>query len=272
MGQAPQRIALLWLSIVVANHILGAIMLTPLQTKFVREWCKDLDLEGKRPNATECAIRAGCPQAGAAVTASRWLKDPKIVDAIQERQEELAAAAGITTEWVLRQWRQIVEADDNDLTQLRRVCCRHCHGFGHQYQWTEAEYMAAVNKAIDAAKPAPDGMGGFGYDLNAEPHPECPECGGLGQELVHVMDTRKLNGGARRLYAGVQKTKEGLKVLTRDKDAALANISRYLGMTVDRKEISGPGGGPVPLAHITADDLTDDQLAAILKADEEGAE
>ena len=38
-------------------------------------------------------------------------------------------------------------------------------------------------------------------------------------------------------------------------------------MLVDRKEISGPNGGPVPLAHITADDLSDDQLAAILKAD-----
>lgn len=36
---------------------------------------------------------------------------------------------------------------------------------------------------------------------------------------------------------------------------------------VQQHEITGPGGGPVPLAHITADDLTDDQLAAILKAD-----
>ena len=57
----------------------------------------------------------------------------------------------------------------------------------------------------------------------------------------------------------------------RDQDAAVAHLARYLGMMVDKKEISGPGGGPVPLAHITADDLTDDQLAAILKADEEEA-
>ena len=58
---------------------------------------------------------------------------------------------------------------------------------------------------------------------------------------------------------------------TKITDAALTNIARYLGMMVDRKEISGPNGGPVPLAHITADDLSDDQLAAILKADEEEA-
>ena len=121
---------------------------------------------------------------------------------------------------------------------------------------------------MESEKPAPDGMGGFGFDLNADPHPDCPECGGLGEELVHIADTRKLKGSARRLYAGVKKTKDGLQVITRDQDAALANISRYLGMLVDRKEISGPGGGPVALAHLSADDLSDDQLAAILKADD----
>ena len=48
----------------------------------------------------------------------------------------------------------------------------------------------------------------------------------------------------------------------------MSNLARYLGMMVDRKEISGPGGGPVALAHLSADDLSDDQLAAILKADD----
>jgi hypothetical protein len=121
-----------------------------------------------------------------------------------------------------------------------------------------------LNKAIDAGKEAPDGMGGFGFDMNADPHPDCPECAGNGQEYLHVADTRKLKGSARRLYAGVQRTKDGLKVLTRDQDAALANISRYLGMLKDRTEISGPNGGPLPLAHIRAEDLSDDQLAALL--------
>ena len=81
-----------------------------------------------------------------------------------------------------------------------------------------------------------------------------------------MADTRKLRGSARRLYAGVQKTKEGLKIVTRDQDAALTNIARYLGMMVDKKEISGPGGGPLAMATLTAEDLTDEQLAAILKA------
>jgi hypothetical protein len=231
------------------------------QTRFVQEYCKDF-------NATQAAIRAGYSENGAGQTGHALLKNPEIEEAIEERKIEIAIHAKIDAAWVLRQWHDIATADPNELMQLRRVCCRHCHGFGHQYQWTEAEYSAAVDKAVDSGKPAPDGMGGFGFNPNAEPNPDCPECGGLGQEQVHVTDTRKLKGPARRLYAGVQRTKDGLKILTRDQDAAMANISRYLGMLVDRKEISGPGGGPVALAHLSADDLSDDQLAAILKADD----
>ena len=231
------------------------------QARFVQEYCKDF-------NATQAAIRAGYAKNSAGQQAHDLLKIPEIAEAIEDRKEQLAALAEIDAAWVLKQWRQIATANANELMQLRRVCCRHCHGYGHQYQWTEAEYTDAVNKAIDAGKQAPDGMGGFGYDMNAEPHPDCPECGGHGVEVVHMEDTRRLRGSARRLYAGVQKTKEGLKIVTRDQDAALTNIARYLGMMVDRKEISGPGGGPVPLAHITADDLTDDQLAALIAAEE----
>lgn len=231
--------------------------LTDRQIRFVQEYCKDF-------NATQAAIRAGYSEKGAAVQGHELLRIPKILEAVEERKEEIAIHAKLDASWVVRRWMELTEADPNELTQVRRVCCRHCHGYGHQYQWTEAEYMDAVNKAIDAGKPAPDGMGGFGYNPNAEPHPGCPECGGEGYEHVHVADTRKLKGPARRLYAGVQRTKDGIKVLMRDQDGALTNLARYLGMMVDRKEISGPGGGPLPLAHIRAEDLSDDQLAALL--------
>lgn len=235
--------------------------LTPKQRRFVNEYCVD-------ENATRAAIRSGCPEASAHVTACRWLKEAKIQEAIAERMEEVAVAASITPEFVVAQWAAIARADSNELSQLRRVCCRHCHGYGHQYQWTEAEYTAAVNTAIDSGKPAPDGMGGFGYDPKAEPNPDCPECGGEGYEETYFADTRKLKGSAKVLYAGVKRTRNGIEILTRDKDAAVANLARYLGMMVDKKELSGPGGGPIPMASLTADDLTDDQLAAILKVDD----
>jgi phage terminase small subunit len=235
--------------------------LTPKQRRFVNEYCVD-------ENATQAAIRAGYSENGAGQTAHNLLKLPEIKAAIAERMEELAVAASITPEWVVAQWAAIAKADSNELSQVRRVCCRHCHGFGHQYQWTEAEYAAAVDKAIDSSKPAPDGMGGFGYDRNAAPNPDCPECGGDGYEDTYFADTRKLKGSAKVLYAGVKRTRNGIEILTRDKDAAVANLSRYLGMQVDRKEISGPGGAPLALAHLSAGDLTDDQLAAILKAED----
>lgn len=231
------------------------------QIRFVQEYCRDF-------NATQAATRAGYSEKTAGSQGHDLLKVPEIARAIEERKAHLAEVAEIDSTWVLRQWKQIAQADPNDLTQLRRVCCRHCHGYGHQYQWTENEYLNAVNKAIETKKPPPDGMGGFGYDMNVEPHPECPECGGHGEEYLHLMDTRKLKGSSRQLYAGVQKTKEGLKILMRDQDAALTNISRYLGMLVDRKEISGPGGTPMSLVHIKPEDLTDSQLAAIINSED----
>jgi hypothetical protein len=197
----------------------------------VQEYCKDF-------NATQAGIRAGYSEKTAGSQAHDLLKNPEIRAAIEERKAQLADLAEIDAAWVLRQWKQIATADPNEIMQLRRRCCRHCYGFGHAYQWTEGEYLAAVNKAVDAGKPAPDGMGGFGFDLNAEPNPCCPECGGLGQEILQVNDTRKLKGAAKRLYAGVQKTKDGLKIITRDQDAALANISRYLGMSKDQVNIT----------------------------------
>lgn len=232
--------------------------LKPKQRRFVNEYCVD-------ENATQAYIRAGYAQEGAGQSAHTLLKKPEIAGAIKERMEELAVAASITPEWVVGQWAKIATANPSALVSVRRTNCRHCHGFGHQYQWTEAEYSKAVDVACDTGKEAPDGMGGFGFDPNAAPNKDCPECGGQGIADVHVVDTRKVRSP---LYAGAERTRNGIKVNMRDQDAAVSNLARYLGMMVDRKEISGPGGGPVALAHLSADDLSDDQLAAILKADD----
>ena len=233
--------------------------LTPKQRRFVNEYCVD-------ENATRAAIRAGYSENGAGQQAHLLLKNIEIQEAIAERMEEVAVAASITPEWVVAQWAKIATADPNGLVQVRRTCCRYCYGFGNQYQWTEGEYAAAVDKAIEAGKPAPDGMGGFGFNPNAEPAEDCPECGGLGIEDVHIFDTRKLK--RHPLYAGAERTRNGIKVTLRDQDKARDNLARYLGMLVDRKEISGPGGGPLGIVGLNAEDLTDDQLAAILKVDD----
>ena len=220
-------------------------------------------------NAAQAAIRAGYAPTYAGQYGHNLLKEAGIAERIEIRKQELAAAAAITPEWVLSQWLKLATADPNELSQVRRVNCRYCHGFDHQYKWTPAEYADAVNAALDAKPPRepPCGYGGLDFDHNADPHPDCPECAGEGVEVVKVSDTRKLTPQGKGLFAGVKQTKDGIQVLVRDQDAALANISRFLGMSVEKKELSGPGGKPLAIANLKSEDFTDDQLAALINAE-----
>lgn len=206
--------------------------MTPKQQRFVHEYCVDF-------NATQAAARAGYSEDTAGSQGGRLLQNVEIKAAIDERLADLAAAAAVTPENIFRRWLELANADPADLMQVRRNNCRHCWGVGHAYQWTEAEYTAAVNRAVNAGMQVPDGMGGFDFDPEREPNPECSECGGVGVESVFVADTRKLKPAARKLFAGVQKTKDGIKVLCRDQDAAIANLARCLGMFKDNTNLTG---------------------------------
>lgn len=81
-----------------------------------------------------------------------------------------------------------------------------------------------------------------------------------------MADTRKLTGTAKLLYAGVKKTKDGIQILTRDQDAALREVGKFVGIDVKRLEHSGPDGKPIANVNInaTAQDLTDEQLLALI--------
>lgn len=210
-------------------------MLSDRQYRFVQEYCKDFI-------ATKAYIRAGYSESGASVGASNLLANIKIKEAIDERKAELAVVARLTPEWVLKQWLDIAIADPNEIISARRNSCGDC------YEQEIREVMLAA------------GM----RDSLRVPNPECASCHGDGVEEVFLADTRHLKGPARRLYAGVQKTKDGIKVLMRDQDAALANISKYLGMVVERKELSAPGGGPLMMMTANVNELTDEQLAALI--------
>lgn len=224
------------------------------QQRFVLEYCIDL-------NATQAAIRAGFSERSAGTLGHELLKNADVAEAIAQRQEDVAIAAGITQESVLRLYYQIATADPAELCRVDTDCCRFCWGTGYAYHWTEAEYQAATEKAIEGGKTPPDGMGGFGFDPRRDPNPDCPECHGHGVEEVRISDTRKLKGSARRLFAGVKRTKNGIEVQMRDQDNALDKLARYIGLDVEKREISGSLG----ITTAKAEDLTDDQLAAIAK-------
>jgi phage terminase small subunit len=188
------------------------------QQRFAIEYCVDF-------NATQAATRAGYSPNSAHDTGWDLLQNAEVIKMIEDRKADLAAAAGITPDWILRKWREIVEEDPNDLMETRNKPCSQCWPSGLEYD---------------------------------EPNPGCALCMGQGQVVTIFKNSR-----GRKLFAGVKKTKDGLEIKTRDQDAALKNLSAYLGMSVERRELSGPGGKPISLANLTADDLSDDELAAI---------
>jgi hypothetical protein len=232
-------------------------MLTPKQIAFCREYVVDF-------NATQAAIRAGYSETSAHVSGWQTLQNINACNYIAELQERAATVAKLDAAFVVEQWMQIATADPNEISQVQRTCCHYCYGVGHKYQWTEATYRAEVGRTIKAGLTPPDGLGGYGFDARREPNPNCPECNGVGVETIHFADTRKLRGASKRLYAGVKVTKSGIEVQTRDQDAALKNLAAYLGILVDKKELSGPGGRPITTVGLKAGDLDDDQLAAII--------
>lgn len=250
-------------------------MLTAIQNAFVIEFPKDF-------NGTQAALRVGVAESNAATQAWRWLSNPEVYEAIEERKKDLAAAAGISQEWVLRQWKEIAEADPAELIWLELQSCRFCHGINHQFQWTEIEYKNAVEAAqshvcnskcgeLCTKRIAPLPIGGFGFDPHREPAADCPSCHGNGTERVAIADTRRLKGSARRLYAGIKTTQHGIEVKMQDQAAARENIAKFLGMLVNKQELSGPGGMPISTLGLTAADLTDDQLAQIIQQESSGS-
>jgi phage terminase small subunit len=154
---------------------------------------------------------------------------------------------------VLREWVILATADAGELTKSRTRSCRHCHGIDHAYQWRdELEYARAFALVIDynAAqpprgrhKPAPDMIGGFGFDALQPPAADCPECLGDGLVSTWIADTDSLSPAARKLFAGVKQTTGGIEIKTRDQDGALANLAKYFGLTTGQQlTLQNPDG------------------------------
>ncbi|MEF9678915.1 terminase small subunit [Pectobacterium aroidearum] len=215
--------------------------LTDMQARFVNEYLIDMD-------KTAAYKRAGYKSEGetAAAAARRLYRNVSVNQAIRDALDARERRTQITQDDVLKMWWEIATADANQITELRRLCCRHCWGFGFQYQWQDAvEFEEASDRATQAKKPVPKDNGGYGFDAQLDPNPECPRCNGMGVSRSHFHDTRDLRGGARRLYAGVKEGKFGLEVLMRNQDDALKMVAQHLGMLKNKTEISGPDGGPV---------------------------
>lgn len=194
------------------------------QRRFAIEYCVD-------GNGTRAAIRAGYSENTAGQIAHELLKKPDILQAVKEREEQLAAVAGITPELILNDALKVLMADPDELVRINVHRCISC--------W-------------------PAGL------AIAEPNPLCAVCAGAGERWVEITPTSKLSPAARALYAGAVQTKDGIKIQMRDKEKARELLAKWLGMIVDKKEMSGPGGGPIPVATLDVNQLSDVQLAALI--------
>ncbi|HHR6078353.1 TPA: terminase small subunit [Providencia alcalifaciens] len=235
--------------------------LNDMQFRFVNEYLVDL-------NRTAAYKRAGGNGEGntAYVGASRMYRNAKVNRAITDALADRERRTQITQDAVLKMWWDIATADVNELTEYRRLCCRHCWGFGFNYQWRDAvEYEDAVKKATVANKPPPKDVGGYGYDDTLDPNPDCPRCNGAGIGRAHFHDTRDLAGAARRLFAGVKEGKFGVEVITRNQDDALKMVAQHLGMLKNRTEVTGADGGPIQSTGIDLSHLSFEQLMQLRK-------
>lgn len=209
------------------------------------------------------------------VAASKLLANAKIQSVIAAHREQASVAVTFGVADALKELVDIVTADPGELMAHRRLCCRYCYGRSHKYQWKDQqEFAEACAARIDMNARAkkgyerapPSDIGGYGYNHTLPPSPDCPQCHGEGHSDAWFADTRYLSPKGRKLFAGVQVTKDGLKILTRNQDAALQMLLKSLGMLKDNDTPPGTPGAPLPPAGVTITVPIDPMEAARLYA------
>lgn len=174
----------------------GEAPLTALEEAFITEYMRN----GENGTAAWMFAHPGTSPSVAAVSAHHKLRKPNVAARIATERKRLARAFEIDRDGLMQRFLAIVEADPNELTQMRHIACETCYGG----QRGEAMYVDA--------------------------DPECMRCAGEGVAIPWIADTRKLSPAARALFAGVKQTKDGVQLLMHDKMAALVNVGKILGV------------------------------------------
>lgn len=228
--------------------------LTPRDEVFRDEYLIDL-------NPYRAAKAAGYTDSTARVKSFSWVKDPKckpeLYRQIKEAMKDRSIRTNITADKVLERLWMIAVADPNELTQVRRINCRHCYGNDYKFQWKdEDEFEAALAEAIAYEKAEqledpnyqgvyPNDEGGYGFNPTTPPNCECPKCFGEGKVDMYLGDTRNMSPHAHALFAGVKMTKEGIEIKMQDQNAALVSVARHLGMFNDKITLKGETENPL---------------------------
>lgn len=197
------------------------IQLSAKVKRFIAEYLKD-------NNATAAAARAGYsdPNYG-----RQLITNPNVAQAIAQQQKASIARTLGSADEVLEQMWQLATFDANQLSQYRRGACRYCWGFGHHYQWRDAvEFEEKRLEALARKSREPVDVGGYGYDHNREPNPECPRCNGDGIGQPYFADTRKLSPDAALAYSGVKLGKSGVEITAISRERMFEAVMKRLGL------------------------------------------
>ncbi|WP_290503236.1 MULTISPECIES: terminase small subunit [unclassified Leclercia] len=207
-----------------ADELVDDDGLTAQQRLFVAEYLKDR-------NATQAAIRAGYSTKTADQIGHQLLKKTSVAQAIERQQKASIERTLGSADEVLSQMWQLATFDANQLSQYRRGACRYCWGFGHQYQWRDmVEFEEKRLEATERDKREPVDVGGYGYDHNREPNPDCPRCNGDGIGKPYFADTRKLSPDAALAYSGVKLGKNGVEITAISRERMYEAVMKRLGL------------------------------------------
>lgn len=239
------------------------------QLRFIAEYLAELPR-----NASAAYKRVyDCSDESAHVLASRLMADSRVQAEIARREEMLRADLELTAADVLRELFLVASADPRELTEYHVGACRYCHGEGHKYQRTPAEYerdldaYIAMRKADKERGPDPLGLefdvkGGIGFNPYRDPAPDCPECFGKGEGYERFKDTRTLSPAAARLFEGVKRTRDGLEIKIRSREKSLDLAAQHLGIARKAVELTGKNGGPIQTAGVSIAATTTDPIEA----------
>lgn len=192
-----------------------------------KAWKIACDPRDNRQVAEDTAQRLG----------AEMLAKPSIARAIDQKLARAARSLEVDAQRLVQELWDVATASPADLVQVRIHNCRHCHGDGGAYQWTgPQEYARAcamvreANEGRRMKKPMPNDWGGYGFRFNGKVNPECSSCGGGGEPILWMKDTRDYTDQDRLLFDGVKQTKYGMEIQLRNRDTAIANIARILGL------------------------------------------
>ncbi|WP_439254459.1 terminase small subunit [Pseudomonas monteilii] len=230
---------------------------------------KFIDLWLVTQNATQAYLDAGfeCSNPNsAAAAASRLLRKVKEHPYTQAKRVELFAKTEEIQNRVIERVYGAALADPRELAEVIYTCCRYCWGEGFKYQMTPRQMEqrkqrhqeeVALAKAEKRKVPVFDPLGGLGYDQTRDPHPECPECNGVGERTMKINDTRYLSPGALGLFGGVKINKDGsIEVKVGDQLPYLTLLGRIFNMNIEPV---------VPVAAVVSQEELDERYARALQ-------